>query len=199
MNKKAAMVLAGLVLFASGAVMGFIASRLLGDRGPLAMIHGDPRQFAAMALHRMSSDLDLTDEQQLLKDTFAKLFQDQSTPARVRAAAPLGFDRKLWSALVELGTPLVRVPEEAGGLGLSLHDAAIIAEEAGRHLASVPLVEIIVTARLLGAAGAKAAPWIDRVARGDAIIVTALEPATGEVGQIVPGGAVAAAVLALDG
>ncbi|KHK02329.1 hypothetical protein [Desulfovibrio sp. TomC] len=64
MNKKTAMVLAGLVLFASGAVMGFIASRLLGDRGPLAMIHGDPRQFAAMALHRMSSDLDLTDEQQ---------------------------------------------------------------------------------------------------------------------------------------
>ncbi|OLN26388.1 hypothetical protein DVDV_2710 [Desulfovibrio sp. DV] len=64
MNKKAAMVLAGLVLFASGAVMGFIASRLLGDRGPLAMIHGDPRQFAAMALRRMSSDLDLTDEQQ---------------------------------------------------------------------------------------------------------------------------------------
>ena len=64
MNKKVAMVLAGLVLFASGAVMGFIASRLLGDRGPLAMIHGDPRQFATMALRRMSSDLDLTDEQQ---------------------------------------------------------------------------------------------------------------------------------------
>ena len=64
MNKKAAMVLAGLVLVASGAVMGFIGSRLLGDRGPLAMIHGDPRQFAAMALRRMSSDLDLTDEQQ---------------------------------------------------------------------------------------------------------------------------------------
>ena len=64
MNKKTAMVLAGLVLFASGVVMGFIASRLLGDRGPLAMIHGDPRQFAAMALRRMSSDLDLTDEQQ---------------------------------------------------------------------------------------------------------------------------------------
>jgi alkylation response protein AidB-like acyl-CoA dehydrogenase len=144
-------------------------------------------------------NLDLTDQQQLLKDTFAKLFQDQSTPARVRAAAPLGFDRTLWSALVELGTPLMRVPEEAGGLGLSLHDAAIIAEEAGRHLASVPLVEIIVTARLLGVAGAKAAPWIDRIASGDAIIVTALEPAIDKVGQIVPGAAVADAVLTLDG
>jgi Spy/CpxP family protein refolding chaperone len=64
MKKKGVMVLAGLVLFASGAVMGYVGSRLLGDRGPLALLHGDPRHFADMALRRMSSDLDLTQEQQ---------------------------------------------------------------------------------------------------------------------------------------
>ena len=63
MNSKLAKVLAGLVLFASGAVVGFFGSRLLGERGPLALLHGDPRHFAAMALRRMSSDLDLSEEQ----------------------------------------------------------------------------------------------------------------------------------------
>ena len=55
--------LAGLVLFASGAVMGFFGSRLLDDRGPLALLHGDPRHFAEMALRRMSRELDLTEAQ----------------------------------------------------------------------------------------------------------------------------------------
>ncbi|MFP5257671.1 MAG: Spy/CpxP family protein refolding chaperone [Acidobacteriota bacterium] len=63
MNSKLAKVLAGLVLFASGAVVGFFGSRLLGERGPLALLHGDPRHFASMALRRMSSDLDLSEEQ----------------------------------------------------------------------------------------------------------------------------------------
>jgi Spy/CpxP family protein refolding chaperone len=64
MKKKLAMALAGAMLFASGAVVGFIGARLLGERGLLALMRGDPRHFAAMTLRRMSSDLDLSQEQQ---------------------------------------------------------------------------------------------------------------------------------------
>ena len=57
-------IIAGVVLFASGAVVGVVGSRLLGERGPLALMHSDPRHFAAMAMRRLTSDLDLSQEQQ---------------------------------------------------------------------------------------------------------------------------------------
>ncbi len=64
MHPKFLKIIAGVVLFASGAVVGVVGSRLLGERGPLALMHGDPRHFAAMAIRRLTSDLDLTQEQQ---------------------------------------------------------------------------------------------------------------------------------------
>lgn len=64
MHPKFVKFIAGVVLFASGAVVGVVGSRLLGERGPLAIMHGDPRHFAAMALRRLTSDLDLSQEQQ---------------------------------------------------------------------------------------------------------------------------------------
>jgi 3-oxochol-4-en-24-oyl-CoA dehydrogenase len=94
-------------------------------------------------------NLGLSEEQTLLRDSFAKLLRAESTPARVRAAEPLGHDPALWKSLVEFGIPAMRVSEAAGGGGMSLLDAALIAEEAGRHLASAPLIESIVAARLL--------------------------------------------------
>lgn len=64
MHPKFLKIIAGVVLFASGAVVGVVGSRLLGERGPLALMHGDPRHFAVMAMRRLTSDLDLTQEQQ---------------------------------------------------------------------------------------------------------------------------------------
>lgn len=64
MHPKFLKIIAGVVLFASGAVVGVVGSRLLGERGPLAIMHGDPRHFAAMAMRRLTSDLDLSQEQQ---------------------------------------------------------------------------------------------------------------------------------------
>lgn len=57
-------VLAGLVLFASGLVVGVFGSRLWHDRGTLALLHGDPRHFAEFVVRHLSSDLDLTPAQQ---------------------------------------------------------------------------------------------------------------------------------------
>jgi Spy/CpxP family protein refolding chaperone len=64
MRPKYAKFIAGVVLFVSGAVVGVVGSRLLGERGPLALMHSDPRHFAVMAMRRLTSDLDLTQEQQ---------------------------------------------------------------------------------------------------------------------------------------
>src|SRR5580700_9904628 len=107
--------------------------------------------------------LALSEEQQLLQDSFGKLFSGESSPGRVRAALPLGFDPALWAKLVDASVPLMRVREEQGGTDLSLLDAAIVVEQAGCHLASVPIVETLVAARLLAEAGKEGERWLSRL------------------------------------
>jgi len=63
MSGTAKKILAGLVLFCSGLVVGIFGTRLLTERATLAMFHGDSRHFADMALRRLSGDLDLTQAQ----------------------------------------------------------------------------------------------------------------------------------------
>ena len=98
-------------------------------------------------------NLDLSQDQEMMRETFARFLNEHSSPARVRAALPGGFDRALWTGLAELGAFSLRVPQSHGGLGLSLLDAAVLMEEAGRTLVSGPLAETLVVARLLAMLG----------------------------------------------
>ena len=71
----------------------------------------------------------LTDEQEMVRDTFARFLDENSSTTRVRAAIDAsGFDADLWRGLGEMGAFAMRVPEEAGGLGLGLFDAAVLME-----------------------------------------------------------------------
>lgn len=139
-----------------------------------------------------------SEDQQLIAATFARYLDDQSNIARVRGALPLGFDRDLWHGLAEMGTIGMRVPEAAGGLGLSTLEAAMLMEEAGRTLASAPLAETIVAARLLALAGDHEG-LLARAIAGDCIVTLALPDAAEAPLQWVAGGAIADAVIALDG
>ena len=145
-------------------------------------------------------NLHLSEDQAMLQESFLRLFQNESTSARIRAAEPLGFDAALWAQVVAAGAPLMRVPEAAGGAALGTFEAILIAEAAGRHLASAPVIESIVTARALAeAGGAGATQWLSDIAERGRIITLALHPVAEAAEQLVPAGAVAEAVLALDG
>lgn len=50
-------------------------------------------------------------------------------------------DPAIWQGLVEMGLPGLLIPEEHGGLGMGLLDAALIARECGRVCLAEPLVE----------------------------------------------------------
>ncbi len=142
-------------------------------------------------------NLHLSDEQELLRTTFAELFAAESSCERVRAAEPLGHDPALLKTLIETEVVGMRVPEARGGTGASLLDAALVAEQAGRHLASVPLVETLVASQLIsGITGPAAEAWLARILSGSALVSFALFP--GGESQLVPGGAVADAVVGLD-
>jgi alkylation response protein AidB-like acyl-CoA dehydrogenase len=141
----------------------------------------------------------LNDDQQMLRDTFARFLDSESSMARVRAAQQTGgLDRALWCGLAELGTFAMRVPEEAGGLGMGTLDAALVAEEAGRTLASGPVVEALVAARLLGQLGAEG-DLLTAALDGSRLVTLAFHDVAARPVQWLAGGANADAVVARRG
>ena len=140
-------------------------------------------------------NFDLTAEQQMVRDTFARFLDENCTPQRLRAAEAAGFDAALWQGLAELGAFGLRVPEEAGGLGLGTFDAAVVLEEVGRTLASGPIVEAILAARLVAMLGGDA----DAIVAGAQVASLALHDLAEKPKQFVAAGSVAEFVVARRG
>ncbi|MBV8806313.1 MAG: acyl-CoA dehydrogenase family protein, partial [Sinobacteraceae bacterium] len=92
-------------------------------------------------------NFELSADQQLMQETFARFLNEESSMARVRAALPTGFDAVMWRGLAQLGAFSIRLPETSNGLGLL--EALVLMEEVGRTLASGPIAETILAARLL--------------------------------------------------
>jgi alkylation response protein AidB-like acyl-CoA dehydrogenase len=142
----------------------------------------------------------LSAEQELLRDTFARLFAAESDPGRVRAAEPSGFDAALWKRLAEVDAIGLRVSVSEGGSGAGLLEAVLVAEQAGRALASGPLLEAIVAAALLAQFDPPPArELVGRALDGSAMVTLAVRAVSSGEAQLVPGGAVADAVVGLDG
>jgi alkylation response protein AidB-like acyl-CoA dehydrogenase len=100
------------------------------------------------------------------------------TLARVRAARfqGCGFDRAVMAQAAELGWPLMRVAEDAGGLGLGLRETCALMEVLGAGLVPEPVLSTITAAALLQ----EALP--EEAMTGEAVIVTAWQDATGDQG-----------------
>jgi alkylation response protein AidB-like acyl-CoA dehydrogenase len=142
----------------------------------------------------------LPTDSQMIQEMFERFFAAESTPVRVRAAEPAGFDARLWQELVSLDAPFMRLNASAGGSGMGLFDACLMMEQAGRRLASAPLAEAVVAIRILGELGGDAArEWIEKIRDGKTLITLALHTAQRGQAQLVPGGAVAQGILTFDG
>ena len=83
----------------------------------------------------------LSDDQKMMQESINRTLERVSPLERVRkAAGHEAFAADVLNALVELGVTGILVPEEHGGLGLKLLDAALTAETLGRHVAPVPFI-----------------------------------------------------------
>lgn len=141
-------------------------------------------------------NLALSEEQQIVRQTFAALFGKESPPEKVRASEPLGHDADLWALVVATGALGVGVSEEAGGGGGGLLELALIAEEMGRRVAPIPFAEPAAAARLL--ASCQASDLLGDVLAGTQLVSLATRPCPLEQ-QLLVDGAVADVILALDG
>lgn len=101
----------------------------------------------------------LSEQQKMMQESIDGALAKACPLDRVRKAADGGeaFAPDVWRTLTELGVAGVIVPEEHGGLGLGLLEAALIAETLGKHVTPVPFVATAVMAPLaLMAAGSAA-------------------------------------------
>jgi alkylation response protein AidB-like acyl-CoA dehydrogenase len=139
----------------------------------------------------------LTEEQEAVRDAFASFFERECPTDLVRAAEPSGFDERLWARLADIRAVAMGLPEEAKGDGAGLIDLSLVAEECGRRVAPVPLIEAVVAARLLAGWASAAPEWLADAAAGSRLLTLALHPGAGA--QLVPAAAVADAVIGLLG
>ena len=114
----------------------------------------------------------LTSDQTMMQESIDRTLARVAPLERVRKAANEPFARDVFDALVQLAVPGILIPEEVGGLGLSLLDATLAAEMLGKHVAPVPFVASAVMAPLaLVGAGtdAQRKAWLPKLASGETI------------------------------
>jgi alkylation response protein AidB-like acyl-CoA dehydrogenase len=127
-------------------------------------------------------DFSLTEEQRLFQQQLDKSLERISPLKRVHAHAQKvgAFAGDIWQDVSSLGIGGVLVPEEFGGMGLGVLDAALIAEMLGKHVVPCPFLGSIVLAPLvLRLSGSKQhqADLLPRIADGTLRIAVGISEA----------------------
>ena len=139
----------------------------------------------------------MTEERELLRETVAALVTKHASPAAVRAAmeSDKGYDESLWQLLCEqVGAAALVIPEELGGAGGELADAATVLQELGRALVPSPLLGTTLAELALLTVPEPDAETLEGLAAGSSIGALVLDP-----DYVVNGGIADVVVAAPDG
>lgn len=130
-------------------------------------------------------DLDLTEEQEMLREMVRGVCSTYSSLETVRAVEDdaVGYPPELWEQFAALDLTGLMIPEEYGGSGMSALEGALVYEELGRALAPTPhFVSAVLSAGVLLRSGSDELKqaWLPKIAKGEVIVTTAwLEPKNG--------------------
>lgn len=126
------------------------------------------------------ADLGYSQEQIELMDVAANFCRDRSPMDQVRKlmASESGFDEAVWAEMAALGWTAIAIPEEFGGVGLSLAEAVPVAEQMGRNMLASPFGVSALAAQALIAGGtdAQKAEWLPKLAAGMPASLALFEP-----------------------
>jgi hypothetical protein len=104
-------------------------------------------------------DLNLTDEQRLLRESVDRFINEtyDADHRRRTAGDPLGFSPQIWKQFAELGWLALPIGEAYGGLGAGAIETGILMEAFGRGLVAEPyLATVVIGAGLIAACGSEA-------------------------------------------
>ena len=98
----------------------------------------------------MSDVADLDESVRLIRGSARGIAAPGDT-RRIRALrfSEAGFDRTTWREICAMGWPGLRVPEAAGGVGLSMREYAALAEMLGEGLVPEPVIPVAMAAHVL--------------------------------------------------
>lgn len=122
-------------------------------------------------------NFDLSDEQYALQEAVERTLQAELEPTRLLEIfdSDDGHDTGFWQTLASQGVLGIAIPEQYGGIGLKILDAALVAEVLGYHAAPGPflghmLATLAITA---GGTGDQKERWLPRLAAGESIATIA--------------------------
>ena len=123
-------------------------------------------------------DFDLSEEQQLLKDSLSRLLADHCSfeQRNAHAKEPDGWSRALWARYAELGVLGLSFEERHGGLGAGAVETMVVMEALGRALAPEPYLATVVLAGGClrhGGSDAQKAQLVPKIADGSLILALA--------------------------
>ena len=135
----------------------------------------------------------MSDEREMLRDTVAAIVSKHAAPEAVRRAmvSERGYDETLWTLLCEqVGAAALVIPEQLGGAGGELADAAVVIETLGRNLVPTPLLGTTLAQLALLSADEPDADALERLAEGTSIGAVAFDPdyvVNGDVADVIVG------------
>src|SRR5882724_10279373 len=117
-------------------------------------------------------DFGFSQEQEMLRATARKFFENEctSTFVRARMEEPAGVTDEFWTKLAEQGWLGLVYPEEYGGAGLGFVDLVVLMEEMGRVVMPGPFFSTLMAGLVLLEAGSDAQKkeWLPKIAEGQA-------------------------------
>jgi len=129
-------------------------------------------------------DFSLTQDQRMMQESLTRTLAEASPLERVRrfAGDPTDKGADVWQALADFGLAGMVVPEEHGGLGLTMLDAALASEALGQAVAPVPFMGVVLApiALIRGGSPEQQAEWLPKLASGEVMAAAAIsEPVAG--------------------
>ena len=124
-------------------------------------------------------NLDLTEEQQMLKKSARDFFEKEfpKTLVKQMEEGPSGYSPSVWKKMAELGWIGLVIPEEYGGSGFAFMDLVVLLEEMGRACLTGPFFSTAVLSALpiLAAGSAELKKeFLPGIAKGEKILALAL-------------------------
>lgn len=118
-----------------------------------------------------------TAEQEQIRKEVRRIVTASCAPDAMRGLLETkgAYDKEFWARAVEMGWTAMAIAEADGGLGMSLIDALIVAEETGRAPAGAPFLATAFAAQHALAGAEEQADLLGAIAAGEARIVIAFE------------------------
>ena len=127
----------------------------------------------------INPQIGLSEEQAQLIDVAAAFCRDKSPIDKVRALLDdaTGYDASVWQEIVELGWTGIAIPEDFGGIGLSMAEIVPLVEYMGRALMRTPYVASVIAAQALlkGGTDAQKETLLPQIAGGKIAVLANCE------------------------